>query len=370
MLLHMSKEFSYQFYSHSETALDAMLAAILTAKISIYWELYIFLDDVEGQKFVAALADKARAGVEVKLILDAFGSLGFQSEELLKRAGVQVIWYNRLVSPWHKWKLWHKIINRNHRKMLIIDNEIGFLGGVNVSTVYRKWDDLHLRLTGLPVRQLQYGFAKSWIKAGGSRKAVRHILRPKLMGGLEKWRERLTFIIHSPSYRSERFLWRTFRKAVAVAKESVTFVTPYYIPDKRFLRLVARAARRGVKIDIILPARPDVGLMQYMAQKYFVLTQKAGARILLLNKMNHGKAVAVDNTFGMVSSINLTPRSFKGNEESGVSFTDENMVKELNGILDNWKREAQVVPDQNSLNKWTLAHRFWRWLGDRIEKYL
>jgi len=366
----MVKDFSYQFFSHSQTALDAMLAAILAAKTSIYWELYIFLDDAEGQKFVAALAEKARSGVEVKLILDAFGSLGFQSEDKLRQAGVQIIWYNRLVSPWHKWKLVHKIINRNHRKMLIVDNEIGFLGGVNVSTVYRAWDDLHLMLTGKPVRQLQYGFARNWIKAGGPRKAVRHILRPKLIGGLEKWRERLTFIIHSPSYRSERFLWRTFRKAVAVAKESVTFITPYYIPDKKFLRLVARAARRGVKIDIILPARPDVGLMQYMAQKYFLLTQKAGARILLLDKMNHGKAVTVDNTFGMVSSINLTPRSFNGNEESGVSFTDESMVKELNSILDNWKKEAQVVPDQSIQKRWTIIHIFWRWLGDKIEKYL
>jgi cardiolipin synthase len=115
------------------------------------------------------------------------------------------------------------------------------------------------------------------------------------------------------------------------------------VPDKKFLNVLYRAKKRGVTIDIMLPIKPDHKFLEYMAQSFYDLTQAAGARIFLLPHMNHGKALSVDGNFGLVGSVNFTPRSFTANEEAGVYFKNRKMVSDLNKILDSWKEGASLV---------------------------
>ena len=363
--------FTYQFYRTTRTAWEAMYQALVAAKKSIYWELYIFVDDSEGARFVDVLCEKARAGVEVKLILDRMGSFSLSSLALarLAGAGVEVRWYHHFspsfrVGNWFN-RLWH----RNHRKVLIIDEEIGFVGGVNISAQFGDWYDLYLKLSGRMVRPLLRGFARSYVRTGGERRKVRHLLHPKLVLGIEEWKKNFSFIIHSPLYSRFSPVRRLFMQGLAVAKESFNLLTPYYVPDRYFLEMVSKARARGVKVDIFLPVQPDYKIMEWIARAYYGLTHKAGAKIYLLNKMNHGKALSIDDKAGFVGSANFTPRSFFTNEETGVYFNDENMVRDLNTILDDWREEAEPL----EVERWSKrgwGSKFKEWLGKKFEKFV
>ena len=160
-----------------------------------------------------------------------------------------------------------------------------------------------------------------------------------------------------------------FFNAMEAAKTSVTLLTPYYVPNRDFLRLLERATRRGIRIDLLVPARSDIQLMDILAQKYFQKVHEMGVNIYLSDQMNHSKAMVVDDNMGMVGSVNLTKRSFDINEEVGAYFTNVDMVNDLNKILSGWKEKAQPF----ALVKLHARGWWWRfkaWWADRIEKYV
>lgn len=362
---------NYQFYNTSPAAWEAMYQAILGAQESIFWELYSLVDDKAGQRFVDALCNQAAQGIEVKLVLDAIGSrdLSAYSYWRLVSAGVRVVWHNKLrldlPSRFLK-RLWH----RNHRKLLIIDEEKVFLGGVNVQGQAADWYDLHLFLRMWPgeINILLRSFAKSFVRANGKPEEVQQFLKLRQKKNLDS---KIGFIINSPAYnlRHPFSLRRFYWQAIKNAKENFNLVTPYYSPDTRFLQLLNRATKRGVKADIILPWMPDHRFMQWVAHAFFDLTKKAGGSIYFLNTMNHAKSFSVDNNLGLVGSVNLTPRSFFVNQEICAYFTDEKMVRDLNSIFSNWKNEATPLSDVGwgKRGRW---RRFREWVAKHFSDYV
>lgn len=363
--------FSYQFYKTTESAWDAMYEAIRAAQKSIFWEVYIFVDDEIGSRFVALLAEKARQGLEVKLIVDALGSskLSLRAEKFLISSGVKVLRYSRYHPQIKFWNWISRLMHRNHRKVLIIDKKMVFLGGVNIKADFKNWDDVFIRLTGKIARPLLTGFAKSYIASGGPRKEVKHILYSYLDQNLLELSETLKFIVHSPSKAKLPRTKLFYLKALTIAKERVNILTPYYVPDRNFLRGVAIATARGVKVNVFLPHRTDVQLMELLSRTYFDLTVKAGADIYLLPQMHHGKALTVDNQLGLVGSINLMPRSFSYHEESAVSFTDANMVGELNGLFEELKSRAELL-NIDAFRRRPWLHRLREWLAKKFEYFV
>jgi cardiolipin synthase len=241
---------------------------------------------------------------------------------------------------------------RNHRKILIIDQSVAFIGGVNVDQVSTTWDDLHLEMEGPVVRSLTRAFAKSYIRSGGSREAVGHLLVHSNLFNLQRLKQKINLLIHTPkSLRAVSSLWYFYRFAMGRAEKTVTLLTPYYVPDKHFLRLISETRSRGVTVNILIPGRSDHRFMEYMAESFYAATAAAGANLFLLKNMNHGKALSVDGRLGFVGSVNITPRSFFLNEEAGVYFTDERMVQDLEKVLGIWQSSAErVVVAQN--RKW------------------
>ncbi|MEK7625548.1 MAG: phosphatidylserine/phosphatidylglycerophosphate/cardiolipin synthase family protein [Patescibacteria group bacterium] len=367
----MSDGFTYQFYKTTSEAWDAMYQAIESAQKSIFWEVYIFVDDSIGNKFIDALARKARAGLEVKLIIDAMGSSEFSAsaEGTCREAGVELLKFNP-TSPLFGLRNWiGRLIRRNHRKVLIIDEEVVFLGGVNIKAAFKTWDDLYVKLTGNLARPLLRGFAKSYISSGGKRRNVRRFLYPRLENLIPLWREKLNFIVHSPNRVSIPRRRMVFLKALDMAKETFNLLTPYYVPDRKFLRAVELAKKRGVKVNIFLPRRTDVRLAELIARTYYDLTMKAGANIYFLPNMHHGKAMSVDNNLGMIGSINMTPRSFTNREESAVSFTDVRMVDELNALFNDLQSKS-VPLDMARFHQRNWFDRAKEWLAKKLEYFV
>lgn len=361
--------YSYQFFHTTEAAWDAMYEAILGAQKSIFWEIYIFVDDQEGSRFLDALVNKAKSGVEVKIVVDAFGSsdLSKQALERLKAAGASLVFFNRLYFSWNLYKWYQRAFSRNHRKVLIVDENIVFLGGVNVSIKYKTWDDLYVRISGKVARPLLRAFAKSYIASGGKKSEVKRLLHPKL----QSWRDfryQLRFITHSSRFQRASPPKQLFVTALAAAKETVDLVTPYFVPGRDFLRALTKARARGVKVNLYLPLRADHKIMDLLARWYYRVAEKAGAKIYILKNMNHSKAMTVDNKYGMVGSANLSRRSFLLDAEAGVEFNDEKMVSSLNTIFNDWKSMATPY-EQIKFNKLSLVERLQQRLARALEDY-
>ncbi|OGH91377.1 MAG: hypothetical protein A2534_03825 [Candidatus Magasanikbacteria bacterium RIFOXYD2_FULL_39_9] len=366
-------EFSHKFYNTTTLAWEGMRQAILEAKTSVYWEIFTLVDDLAGKPFIDLLCAKAKEGLDVKLITDAFGSFSLSNDAVarLKNSGVKFLVFNNFRPEFSLQNWWRKAWHRTHRKVLIIDREVVFIGGVNVAQFATHWQDLHLRLTGKIVLPIMFSFAKSYVRAGGDKKEVEDLLRPKLFPNLEEIREKINFIFHSPFRSTIKSPFKNFYKtALGTAKEKFNLLTPYYVPDKHFLELVSRAKKRGVNVNIIIPWRSDERIMRYLASMLYGVSAKAGAVFYFLKKMNHGKAVSVDNKLGMVGSANLTPRSFYINQEAGVTFSDQHMVEELNNILDDWKSEAIPLADLGLNNKVGWTRKFKDWWMNKLRDYV
>ncbi|MBI2406396.1 MAG: hypothetical protein HYV25_02330 [Candidatus Harrisonbacteria bacterium] len=188
----------YRLYTNSERAWNAMREAIKNAKESIYWESYIFTDDALGRAFLDLLKAKAAAGVRVKLILDSVGSFQVLSSfagELAAR-GAEVLYFNRLLPWWNPTRLRMGWFVRTHRKLLILDGKVGFIGGVNVGGKYRRWHDLQLEVRGNVVRSFVRSFAKSYRMCGG---ADRITVPPRVLSGMD-----VAFLDHWPGARNTK----------------------------------------------------------------------------------------------------------------------------------------------------------------------
>ncbi len=337
---------SHEFHTTTQEAWEAMYQGMLKAEKSIFWEVYILNSSGPGKRFIDMLSEKALAGVEVKIIVDGLGSvsLGGQAEAKLKAAGVSIVWYNSLSFKPNPWQWIRNLWIRNHRKILIIDQKTAFIGGVNVDESSTTWDDLYLEMQGPVVHSLVRAFAKSYVRSGGERKMVHSLLKRPLRLDLKQLRQKITVLVHTPqSLRAVSSLWYFYRFAMDRAKKTVTLLTPYYVPDRRFLQLIRETHNRGVVVNILIPAQSDHRFMEYMAESFYELTADAGANLYLLKNMNHGKALSVDGRLGFVGSANITPRSFFLNEEAGVYFTDEVMVGDLENVLEGWRAQAERV---------------------------
>lgn len=364
-------DFSYKFYQVTAEAWESMYQAILSAKFSIYWEIYIFVDDDSGTRFVDLLCKKAEEGVDVKIILDSIGSADLSATAIsrLRLAGVDLKWYNYLSPEWHLGNWFRRVWQRNHRKVLIVDEKVAFLGGVNIRSSHREWNDVFVRLEGVVLRRLLRSFAKCYIYCDGDKKKVWRLLHPKLSVELKDWKDKIKFIMHSPIKLSRSNMHRVYHNALAVAKDSFDLISPYYVPDLKFLRLIKQAKKRGVRVNIFLPERADHKIMDWITGAFFSLTIKAGASVYLLKKMNHGKAFVVDGKSGFVGSTNFTHRSFAHNEEAGVYFENVEMVGDLQKMFEDFKLDAELI-DGNYKFKKGYWGRFKDWWWRNFEKYV
>lgn len=354
-------------------AWEGMSEAILAAKTSIHWEIFAFLDDMAGKPFIELLCAKAREGVDVKLVIDALGSfyLSQKAVSQLQDAGVKVLFFNKLHPGFSLSRWWRRLWHRTHRKILIVDKEVVFIGGVNIIADSAKWQDLHLRLTGKVIVPLLYAFGRAYIRAGGNAQEVQDLLRPKLIKNLSNFKEKVRVILHSPLQATRKSPFKNFYKqALGNAKKSFTLLTPYYAPDKEFLNLVAKAHARGVEVHIITPWKTDEPILRHLGSMLFGVSAKAGITFYFLRHMNHGKAVLIDDTLGMVGSANLTPRSFYINHEVGLVFSDKKMVDELSAIFAELKKDAVPLSYLNFGTTIGWYQKFKDWWLSKLRNYV
>ncbi|MFA5754140.1 MAG: phosphatidylserine/phosphatidylglycerophosphate/cardiolipin synthase family protein [Patescibacteria group bacterium] len=315
----------YKLYTTSQKAWDGMLKAIRLAKHSIYLEMYIFLDDIrETHDFLGLLKAKARAGIEVVIIADAFGSASLKGLAVkeLKSAGIEFIYF----SHWFR---------RLHRKILIIDNRIAFLGGVNIEEKIRHWRDLQIGVSGRIVKPLLKSFALIYKKVGGRKENILKYSRLPLVQKLKSW------ITDNFSAASKLYyLNEYYRTRIAAAKKSIKIVTPYLLPPRWLLARLDEACRRNVQVDIIIPEDTDVKPLNKINYLNACRMSAFGINFFRLPFMNHAKLMLIDDEEGVIGSQNMDILSFNLNMEAGVFFRQKGLVDDLRRIVEHWKNEA------------------------------
>ena len=301
----------------------AMLAAIAGARDHIHMETYILEDDEVGQQFVQALIDKQRQGVQVNLIRDSAGTINTPASlfERLAASGVQVLEFNPL-NPLVARKVW-ELNQRDHRKLLIVDGRVAFLGGINISSVYssgstRKplhgelaWRDTDLQLQGPVVADFQRLFLASWASQQGATLAVRNWFpTPEVKG-----RTVVRAIGSSPDEAFSQ-IYATLLSAIASAETSVQITNAYFAPDPQLLAALEAAAARGVAVSLILPGQTDSWLVFHTGRSYYERLLRAGVKIYeRQGAVLHSKVALVDGVWATVGSTNLDWRSFLHNHE-------------------------------------------------------
>ncbi|HJZ89073.1 MAG TPA: phospholipase D-like domain-containing protein [Polyangia bacterium] len=311
-------------------AYPAMLDAIAAATRTIDLETYIFADDATGRRFADALIERARAGVTVRLVVDAVGS--FDLSDPLRRqmvdAGVKLVDFHP-VAPWRRRWGWSV---RNHRKLLIVDGAVGFTGGLNIGDDYaprawsgRAWHDVHVQVEGPAVRDLQKQFLATW----------RHAADPPHGPALARATPAAigparAQVLASAGRRARRKIRRHYYHAMKRAREHIYVQASYFIPDRALRRVLRNAARRGVDVRVMLPHESDIPAVQYAAQATYTRLLRAGVRIYeWVPTMLHAKTLLVDGIWCAIGSYNFDRRSLTYNWELSVAIVDRATCAEL-----------------------------------------
>jgi len=357
--MNQANEPQFFVYQTSKEAWDAMLNKINTATSSIYWESYITIDDKQGKLFFDLLEKKSNEGVDVKIVFDTLGSwFGISNKRVisLKKAGAKVIFFNDRKKKYRGWL--KQLFTRSHRKILIIDQKIGFIGGVNIAANMSDWLDLHVEIHGKPVHSLLRSFAKMYIISGGDKKDVKHLLKYKKRVDSDL----VEFLYDEKRKKKFSRARRSYLQAFIKARERIVLFSPYYFPDRQMLLALWNAKKRGVRIDLLIPFRSDIRIATNVAYGLFSLFSKFGVNIHFTEKMMHGKGYVVDGKWAMIGSSNMEPSSLYDNYEANIKIKDKKTVTIISDIVDGWIAKSKKF-DIKHWNKRGNKKRFIEWLS-------
>jgi cardiolipin synthase len=296
---------SVQVFVEGDALYRAMRADIATARQAIDLEAYILGDDAVGRAIAAALCERSAAGVRVRVGLDAFGSLPLANSPLtreLRDAGVHLHWHH----GWSWRHPWH-VHRRNHRKLLVLDQQCAYLGGFNLradssqhSTGGARWRDTHVRIEGPFAAQAQAAFDAFW--SGDLH------WQPSQVGP--------NLLMTNASYPARHHLRVALHTACLQARQRIWATTPYFVPDRRLRTELAGAAGRGVDVRILVPRQSDVRLVQWASRAAYRALLHAGAKVFEYRpRVLHAKTMVVDSSWCTVGTANLDYRSFNLNLE-------------------------------------------------------
>lgn len=342
-------------------AFPSMLEAIEGAKRQVLLEMYWFASDGIGRKFARALADAAARGVEVALIYDSLGSWesDFGMFEELANAGVKVHEYNP-VMPWHNRFRLAKMTRRDHRKILVVDGEIGFTGGINIADHWQPddqdghaWRDDMARLEGPVVAGLSGIFLRNWRRETDVPLAVEPAAGMPKQSGPQKVR-----VLGENFARHRREIVHAYLKNLYRAERRVWIANSYFVPDRMVVRALKRAARRGADVRVLVPGVSDVEIVRHASRAVWGGLMRHGVRVFEWQRnMLHAKTAVIDGRWSTIGTFNMDARSLRSNLEVNVAVSDEGFAAVME---QSFERDLEVSREVDS------REFLFRPLGDRL----
>ena len=317
-------------YTFGTDLYDAMLEAIEGAQRQILFETYIWKGDDVGERFRAALAAAADRGVEVYVIYDGFANLVVSPRFKRFPPSIKVLRYPIYPAGWKFYDLAR--YGRDHRKILVVDDAVGFVGGYNVGAAYAtEWRDTHVRITGPGVWDLKRAFADFWNL--NRRRRIGTSERPLLLETSSTWEPRIRF------HRNVPRLWMfpirsMYIEAINRASTNLWLTTAYFCPDQDFVDAMKDAAARGVDVRLLVPLKSNHIVADWISRGYFSQLLNAGVRIFRFrDAMVHAKTATIDGTWATVGTTNVDRLSLQGNYEINLEVIDEGFAANLEEIF-------------------------------------
>ena len=361
----------------------AMMEAISSAQDHINLETYIFDQDEIGIRFADLLIARQQAGVQVNIIYDSVGTIGTPQHffDKMRDAGIRLLAFNpinplRLHGPWEP-------NYRDHRKILVVDGQIAFTGGVNISSAYANsslfrsksrtkiqsnskvgWRDTHIKIEGPAVAALQWVFLDTWMREKSPDLSDSNFFPP-----LKNVGDKLLRVLASEP-EGNNDIYKAYILAIQEAKKTIHITCAYFVPDPNILEALGDAARRGVEVAIILPSVSDNSLVFHATESFYAEMLQKGIKVYQLQiAVLHAKTAVIDQVWATVGSTNIDRRSFLHNNEINVVvFGAEFGLAMENAFTEDLRYSVEITaekwaqrPLQNKLREW-FARRFEYWL--------
>ncbi len=347
-----------------------MLEAIRGAQKTITFETFIYWSGDIGRQFADALAERAKAKVKVLVLLDFVGSTRMDREllEKMQAAGCEVVKFHPL-----KWYHLSRMNNRTHRKLLIVDGKIGFTGGVGIGEEWTgdahdefHWRDTHFKVVGPVVGQMQATFMINWMKA---RAKVEHT--EDFFPALENSGTQFAQMFHSSPEEGSDNIRLMYLLSIAAARRTIYLEQAYFLPDDMATDMLVAAARRGVKVEIIVPGpKIDTKLVRRASRARWGRLLEAGIRIYEYQPTNfHCKVMVVDGRWSSVGSTNFDNRSFRLNDEANLNVYDAPFAAQLERTFE----KDKLLSRETSYEEWKrrpFYQKTWEWFWGLFHKQM
>ena len=349
-----------EIYTSGYEFFPSLLMEIGKAEHHIHLDTFIIASDPLGQIVADALIDKARQGVEVRVIYDDVGSWKTKIRffDRMRAEGIKVYAFMPVRFPIFT----SKVNYRNHRKICVIDGEVGFIGGMNVAKRYIKgikklaWRDTHVKITGAAVYGLQRAFLVDWFFV--SRKLITdHVYYP--VSKVAENDSLIQIVTSSPTS-----LWpeieQGYVRVLASAKRYVYMETPYFLPTDPILFAMRTAALSGVDVRLMIPYETDTKIVEWASRTYVLATVKAGVKVYLYKAgFNHSKLLVADDSIATIGSTNVDFRSFENDFEANAFFYDKKIALEVKDIFLKDQEACVSLEDVRNLTHRSFLQRLW-----------
>ncbi|PFN18822.1 cardiolipin synthase [Bacillus cereus] len=360
------RQSDFHLYTYGKDLYDALFTDIKQAKHHVHVLFFIVKNDKISREFLKLLIDKAQEGIEVRLLLDRFGSHHLSNEAIrsLQKHGVSFSFCHKVKFPF----LFYSANQRNHRKITVIDGEIGYIGGFNIGEEYLGhnqklglWRDYHLRLTGEGVQDLQKQFLHDWFDETNKNLLDTSLYFPKQQTGA---------ILHQFIPTDGAYLQNTFLHLIENAKEELFIGTPYFIPSKKIMNALLKARERGVQITILVPEKADHALVREAKFPYCRKLIRAGCNIYAFQQgFFHAKIIIADNHTCDIGTANFDKRSLYINHEINCLLYDKHFIQTVKNKLHE-DLECSSLLSFEDVNPLSLVDRGKEWLGTILAFFL
>ena len=355
-----------------------LFQAIERAKHHVHLEYFNFRNDSIANALFELLGKKAKQGVEIRAIFDAFGN--FSNNQPLKKKhlkdirekGIEIVKFDPLRFPWV-----NHVFHRDHRKIVVIDGEIGYTGGMNIADYYIEglpeigdWRDMHIRIEGTAVHDLQDIFLDMWNKC-----------TKQEIGGATYYPLKSDSIISCPSSkkvaivdrypkRNPKIMRNVYSHAIENAEEKIQIINPYFTPTKTVKKAIKKAIKKGTKVEIMIPGKSDIGFTPDAALYIANQLRKKGADIYIYNGgFHHSKIMMVDSLYCTVGSTNLNSRSLRFDYEVNAFVFDQETTHELIQMFQEDKEDSTLLTAE-MYKKRTLWKKFIGWFAHLFTPFL
>ena len=350
-----------------------MFEAIRQAKSSVHLEYFNFRNDSIAGLLFDILREKRKEGVEVRAVFDGFGNdsnnqpLKKSHLKALHEDSIEIYEFDPIRFPWvnHIWP-------RDHRKIVVIDGKIGYTGGMNVADYYLvgteqvgEWRDMHCRIEGPAVNELQDIFIRFWEKLTKEK-----LTDAKYLRGTEAGNKMVGIATREP-HTTNKIMRQFYINALDNAKDSVKIVNPYFCPTSSVIKALKRCAERGVKMDIIMSSRYDVPLVPDVVYYNLRKLMKRGAKIWRYRPgFHHSKIMMVDGKYCTVGSTNLDARSLRFDYEINALIIDKDVTRQLDEKFIDDTKKCDLLTEEEYKRSRSTWKRFRGWLGHLLTPFL